>query len=288
MKGFLLAVPAALCLTLVATPAGAQRIGGQSGVPFADPNEKVEGPATIAGTRSYDSPLPYFHDLAPWDPNYKPPRTSGGHPDLQGVWSTASLTTMARGGDRGLGLTELVIPPEKIADLTSKAHYTQNWINSQKRTDPNAGVFTDKDVAAGYNTFWSDPGSEWAKVDTEWRSSWITSPANGQVPFNEAGRSLRGARMKAVRTVDNTRGPEIRTVRRSLSGLFRKSRRSRRSTTRSTTITIRSCRPPDSLAIVVEINHDVRIVRVERQGRACFPADGFATVVRRQCRALGE
>ncbi len=261
MKAFALAASTALCFAVLAAPADAQRIGGNSGVPFADPTEKVDGPKTIAGSRSYDSPLPYFHDLAPWKPDYRAPRTPDGHPDLQGVWSTASLTTMTRSSDKSLGLTELVISPEKIGELTANAHYTKNWINSQKRTDPNAGVFTDKDVAAGYNTFWSDPGSEWAKVNTEWRSSWITSPANGQAPFNEAGRSLRGARMKAVRTINNT-GPEIRTVGdRCLASFGSHAGPPLNNALYNNNYQI--VQTADSVAIVVEMNHDVRIVRVQ-------------------------
>ena len=83
--------------------------------------------------------------------------------------------------------------------------------DSQKRTDPNAGVFTDRNPDAGYNAFWIDPGSEYAKVNGEWRSSWITSPANGQVPLNRAGNTAAGSRMTNARTVNNT-GPEIRTL----------------------------------------------------------------------------
>jgi len=32
----------------------------------------------------------------PWDPNWSPPRTERGHPDLQGNWSNATLTPFAR------------------------------------------------------------------------------------------------------------------------------------------------------------------------------------------------
>ena len=88
--------------------------GEKTGVGFADPTEKVDGPKTIAGTKSYESPLPYFRDLKPWDANYKPPRTPDGKPDLQGGWSTASLTTMVRGGNGDKVGSTLVIPAEKV------------------------------------------------------------------------------------------------------------------------------------------------------------------------------
>jgi hypothetical protein len=40
-------------------------------------------------------------------------------------------------------------------------------------------VFTDRQADAGYNAFWIDPGSEYGRVNGEWRSSWIVEPANG-------------------------------------------------------------------------------------------------------------
>ena len=56
-----------------------------------------------------------------------------------------------------------------------------------------------------------DPGSEYAKVNNEWRSSWITSPADGRPPFSKAAMALRGERMENVKKVKNT-GPEIRPL----------------------------------------------------------------------------
>jgi hypothetical protein len=272
LKVPLLAISAVAVLAAT-MPAMAQRIGGNSGVGIADPNEKIEGPRPIAGSRAYGPPVPYFQDLPPWDPDYKPPLDSDGHPDLQGVWSTASLTTMTRGGggNQNLGINSLVIPPEKIAELTGKAHFTQNWINSQKRTDPNAGVFTDKDVAAGYNTFWSDPGSEWAKVNTEWRSSWITSPANGQVPLSPQGRSLRGERMAAVKSVDNT-GPEIRAVGdRCLASFGSHAGPPLNNALYNNNYQI--VQTPNAVLIDVEMNHDARIIAVTPKGEEKYRPD---------------
>ncbi len=265
---------AALALAAVALPAEAQRQGDKSGVGFADPAASVEGPKSIAAKNSFVSPIPFFKDLKPWDPNYKPPRAADGHPDLQGVWSSASLTTMTRGGGRNAGvkIDTLVIPPEKVTAAINAAGYTKSRDDSQKRTDPNAGVFTDKDADAGYNAFWIDPGSEWAKVNNEWRSSWITSPANGQVPFTAEGRSFRGNRMASVKRINNT-GPEIRPVgERCLASFGSQAGPPLNNAMYNNNYQI--VQTADNLLIDVEMNHDARIIRIDREGaaKASLPA----------------
>lgn len=253
-------------------PAHAQRQGATSGVGFADETDApVDGPTTIAGDKAYVSAVPYFRDLGPWDANYKAPRTSDGKADLQGVWSTASLTTLTRatGRNANIGIDTLVIPNDKIADATSRAGYTASFRDSQRRTDPEAGVFTDRNADAGYNAFWIDPGSEFAKVNGEWRSSWITSPANGQIPYNRSGNAAAGSRMASANSINNT-GPEIRTLGDRCLVSFA-NQGGPPLTNAMYNNHIRIVQTPDHILLEIEMNHDARIVRIKQPGASITP-----------------
>jgi hypothetical protein len=173
----------------------------------------AHGQATIAGAKNYESAIPYFKDIPRWDPNYKAPRTPDGKPDLQGVWSSASLTTLERGVSYGGGIKidTLVIPDAQVAKLTGESYYAQAYKQQGGKSDLSEGAFKDKNAGAGYNAFWIDPGAEYAKVDGEYRSSWITSTANGRVPYSAAGRAARAQRVAQFRATKNT-GPESRTL----------------------------------------------------------------------------
>ena len=117
------------------------------------------------------------------------PRTASGKPNLQGFWTNASLTTMQRSDNyKDIGL---VIPADRLQELTTNHHQ-----NVRQATDDNqvAGQLPDgKDLGRGrgYNAFWVDPGSKFGVVRGEVRTSWITYPENGRIPFSEQGLQLR-------------------------------------------------------------------------------------------------
>jgi len=96
------------------------------------------------------------------------PRTAGGHPDLQGIWSTATLTPFER--------------PKELAGkdfFTEKeaAEFTRAALDRANRD--RRGATPQEDVAGAYNEAWFDRGT---KVFSNLRTSIVVDPADGRVP----------------------------------------------------------------------------------------------------------
>lgn len=102
------------------------------------------------------------------DPNYKAPRTPYGHPDLQGIWSNATVTPLQRPSD----LANKAFFTEKEAEAYAKHRVAQN--NKDQRA-----ASADTDVRRAYNDFWWDSGKH---VVATRRTSLIIDPPNGRLP----------------------------------------------------------------------------------------------------------
>ena len=89
-----------------------------------------------------------------------PPRTAWGDPDLQGIWSYASLTPLQR--PAAFRDQEFFAPEEAAARETS----------SRADRPPQPGS------VGSYNAHWFDRG----RVDPSRRTSLIVDPANGRLP----------------------------------------------------------------------------------------------------------
>jgi hypothetical protein len=201
------------------------------------------------------------------------PRTSWGAPDLQGYWTNTSLTTM----ERPEGADRLVVTEQEAARL-GRAHVLTRAASGDARQasladDASDRLLADQNTSRAYNQFWMDPGGSYARVKGEYRTSWITDPANGHIPWTQAGRRAS----MPMRAFD---GPEARPQsERCLmsftggagpiltNGLYNN--------------TYQIVQTPGSVMILTEMIHDVRIISIsDKHGPQAIPKWGGDSVGR--------
>ena len=141
----------------------------------------------------------------PW----QAPRTEYGDPDLQGIWSNATLTRLER--DVNLA-NQQAFTEEEAAARELRAREQQ--LNADRASDPDRAPPSDGNTAAGYNSFWLDRGKQIVRIDGEFRTSMIIDPPNGRIPFlPPAARKLtqqqRWLQEPGVEAFD---GPELQTI----------------------------------------------------------------------------
>jgi len=97
-----------------------------------------------------------------------PLRTPDGQPDLQGIWSFATITPLERPAELA---GKQVLTDQEAAEFEKQ---TLERNNADRRDGG-----TDADVARAYNNFWYDRGT---KVVGTRRTSLIVDPSDGRIP----------------------------------------------------------------------------------------------------------
>ncbi|HLZ73631.1 hypothetical protein [Phenylobacterium sp.] len=200
---------------------------------------------------------------------YHAPRAVDGQPDLQGAWTNASLTPLERPpatGDR------LVMTPDEVkavegrrADIKAKdAAPTPTSLDANKLPCYAANLTAGGDnVDCGYNAFWTDHGDAVMRVNGEPRTSLITFPANGRMPARLPRKPGAPAPVRGVygRAGEN---PENQTLaERCITSFANHAGPVMLPSFYNSNYQIVQGR--DSVAILVEMIHDVRIVRLNSQ-----------------------
>lgn len=112
-------------------------------------------------------------------------QSSDGKPSFDGVWTNGTATRL----ERPASFSQLVVPAEQAEAMRKASLESRAAANAP--SDLNMGAFKDANSAAGYNAFWTDPGIGLATVRGEARSSYITVPEDGRIPFRDRAWSLK-------------------------------------------------------------------------------------------------
>jgi len=192
---------------------------------------------------------------------YKAPRNALGQPDLEGTWSNATLTRMERPAQYG---DRLVLTPQEVRAIEGdRAKLIEE---GNKPTDPDAttqevnqkcdlpGFPATADCA--YNVGWTDAGERVMRVNGQPHSSLITFPANGRIPHRPDAKKRPSAMGEGK--ADN---PEDRILpERCLVSQNISTGALLNPTLYNNTYVI--AQGEGAVAIVVEMAHDVRLVRL--------------------------
>ena len=184
---------------------------------------------------------------------YKAPRNAFGQPDFEGVWTNASLTSL----ERGAQFKTLVIPEAQAAAVEAGR---ARMMQAQGRpTDPNAPAPVAGQDPGGYNAFWTDPGVRMGRIRGEVRTSWLVEPADGKLPYHPAGWKLYQDTLTQARNTFD--GPEARPLgERCILGFGSSAGPPMLNVLYNNNYQFQQAR--DHLVIVVEMNHDARIIRL--------------------------
>jgi hypothetical protein len=212
---------------------------------------------------------------------YKVPRLSDGRPDIEGIWTNATTTRLERAATLG---ERLSMTPQELSE-TEKATFERNarqnkvtdqatfdnWKSDALKPDTSDECRSgSRGTACGYNAGWTDPGDLVMRVGGEPRTSFITFPANGRIPprLVAAGRAAgpeTGEGGPAQTRTGQNDNPEGRSLAErcilmgAMSGPVM--------TPGLYNNTYRIVQTQDTVAIWVEMIHDVRLVRLNDKHR---------------------
>src|SRR6202023_1955425 len=181
------------------------------------------------------------------------PRTSDGHPDLQGIWTNATITPLERPAilEGKATLTDAEAKTYEKKDLQSNTLDSDVESNFNKATGgPGVGA---------YNNLFVDRGSQLARVDGLKRTSLIIDPPDGKIPpLTDAARQRTSGASRAFTRYDSVKDRPLSE--RCIIGFGSTSGPPMLPVLYNNNYQI--VQTPDAVMILGELVHDIRIIRM--------------------------
>ncbi|HLH00917.1 MAG TPA: hypothetical protein VKX49_31715 [Bryobacteraceae bacterium] len=182
------------------------------------------------------------------------PRAADGHPDLQGIWTNATVTPMER-------------PPQfagklNITDAEAAAYEKDQAQDLQSEDGQSDGKIiraAGSSGTGGYNVLFVDRGTEMIRVDGVKRSSLIIDPPDGRVPpITDEARKRNASAMRNFNKYDDVK--ERPLSERCIIGFGSTAGPPMMPVLYNNTYQI--VQTKDKIMILVEMVHDVRVIRM--------------------------
>jgi hypothetical protein len=191
-------------------------------------------------------------------PAYKAPHNAFGQPDLEGVWSNATITPLTR--DAKYGARNVLTRAEADAAEAATRAQVDATVKDLKNADCGADGISG--FNCGYNQGWKDPGTVVIDINGEKRASILVEPADGRFPpMTKDAQARMRDRMAKMRGGGWYDGPEARAPgERCLVGFGSSSGPPMLPVMYNNNYQIVQTR--DEVTILVEMVHDVRHIRL--------------------------
>jgi hypothetical protein len=202
------------------------------------------------------------------------PRAPDGHPDLQGVWTNATLTPV----ERPAQFAGKVTVSEAEAKTYEKSDLETNDIdNPEAPLLARAGSGSGETAVGGYNNLFIDRGSSLAVVDGGRRTSLIIDPADGKIPVRDGAARVQRA---APRVYDGAAFDDVKTrplSERCIIGFGSTAGPPMMPALYNNNYEI--VQTPDAIMILVEMVHDVRIIHMNAAHKPAAVKEWFGDSV---------
>src|SRR5277367_749922 len=209
-------------------------------------------------------PAVFAASAAPAGGAYKAPLNAYGQPDFEGTWTNATLTVLERPKEYG---TRKVMTANEVKKI--EGDDAKQVAEGNKPTDPKVKT-SDlphecgrgfSGAGCGYNSAWIDPGSTVMRVNGEPRTSFVTDPADGRLPPPKRGVVVPNP------YAHYGQNPENQTLaERCLTSFGYSAGPVMLPLLYNTNYEIAQSK--DTVAIVVEMVHDVRIIHIGGKHRS--------------------